>query len=99
MFEFPKLKKPDLARKTYRKELVRNLYVRMYDAFQTGKSDFIQRNGSKILWLDLGDLGDLVNPRSAQEQWQNHGLGLLRTIMHQNRLVTDMFSTRQCMTW
>ena len=39
---------------------------------------------SNILWLDLGDLGDLVNPAGPHEQWQDHGLGLLRTILHQN---------------
>ena len=38
----------------------------------------------KRMWLDLGDLGDLVNPDGPHEQWQDHGLGLLRTILHQN---------------
>ena len=51
------------------------------------------------LWLDLGDLGDLVNPSGPHEQWQDHGLGLLRTILHQNGVMTDMFSTRACRTW
>ncbi len=51
------------------------------------------------LWLDLGDLGDLVNPNGPHEQWQDHGLGLLRTILHQNGVVTDLFSTRQCTSW
>ena len=51
------------------------------------------------LWLDLGDLGDLVNPAGPHEQWQDHGLGLLRTILHQHGVMTDMFSTRQCATW
>jgi radical SAM superfamily enzyme YgiQ (UPF0313 family) len=51
------------------------------------------------LWLDLGDLGDLVNPAGPHEQWQDHGLGLLRTILHQNGVMTDMFSTRQCTSW
>lgn len=54
---------------------------------------------SKILWLDLGDLGDLVNPAGPHEQWQDHGLGLLRTILHQNGVLTDLFSTRQCTSW
>jgi radical SAM superfamily enzyme YgiQ (UPF0313 family) len=54
---------------------------------------------SKRLWLDLGDLGDLVNPAGPHEQWQDHGLGLLRTILHQNGVATDMFSTRQCSSW
>ncbi len=53
----------------------------------------------KRLWLDLGDLGDLVNPAGPHEQWQDHGLGLLRTILKQNGIETDMFSTRQCVSW
>src|SRR5262249_56638452 len=53
----------------------------------------------KRLWLDLGDLGDLVNPRGPHEQWQDHGLGLLRTILHQNGLFTDLASTRTCTNW
>ena len=51
------------------------------------------------LWLDLGDLGDLVNPAGPHEQWQDHGLGLLRTILHQNGVMTDLASTRACTSW
>jgi radical SAM superfamily enzyme YgiQ (UPF0313 family) len=54
---------------------------------------------AKRLWVDLGDLGDLVDPAGSHEQWQDHGMGLLRTIMHQNGIETDMFSTRQCTSW
>jgi anaerobic magnesium-protoporphyrin IX monomethyl ester cyclase len=54
---------------------------------------------SKILWLDLGDLGDLVNPAGPHEQWQDHGLGLLRTILHQNGIQTDLASTRAVTSW
>ncbi|HLF28427.1 MAG TPA: radical SAM protein [Anaerolineae bacterium] len=57
------------------------------------------RPPSTKLWLDLGDLGDLVNPAGPHEQWQDHGLGLLRTILHQNGVTTDMFSTRACTSW
>jgi len=55
--------------------------------------------GPKRLWLDLGDLGDLVNPAGPHEQWQDHGLGLLRTILHQNGVMTDLASTRACTSW
>lgn len=55
--------------------------------------------GPRRLWLDLGDLGDLVNPAGPHEQWQDHGLGLLRTILHQNGVMTDLASTRACKTW
>ena len=51
------------------------------------------------LWLDLGDLGDLVNPAGPHEQWQDHGLGLLRTLLRQNGVMTDLASTRACKTW
>ncbi len=60
---------------------------------------FQPKRTSRILWLDLGDLGDLVNPAGPHEQWQDHGLGLLRTILHQNGVLTDLFSTRQCTNW
>jgi radical SAM superfamily enzyme YgiQ (UPF0313 family) len=51
------------------------------------------------LWLDLGDLGDLVHPDGPHEQWQDHGMGLLRTILHQNGITTDMLSTRAVTSW
>jgi radical SAM superfamily enzyme YgiQ (UPF0313 family) len=54
---------------------------------------------SDIVWLDLGDLGDLVNPNGPHEQWQDHGLGLLRTILHQNGIDTDILSTRSVTSW
>ena len=54
---------------------------------------------SNILWLDLGDLGDLVHPDGPHEQWQDHGLGLLRTIMHQEGIQTDILSTRAVTSW
>ncbi|HMQ52006.1 MAG TPA: radical SAM protein [Anaerolineae bacterium] len=54
---------------------------------------------SKIVWLDLGDLGDLVKPNGPHEQWQDHGLGLLRTILHNNGLPTELRSTRAVTGW
>jgi anaerobic magnesium-protoporphyrin IX monomethyl ester cyclase len=54
---------------------------------------------SDIVWLDLGDLGDLVNPSGPHEQWQDHGLGLLRTILNQNGTKTDLLSTRAITSW
>ncbi|MBN1991498.1 MAG: B12-binding domain-containing radical SAM protein [Anaerolineae bacterium] len=58
-----------------------------------------KREKSNILWLDLGDLGDLVHPAGPHEQWQDHGLGLLRTILHQNGITTDLLSTRLVTAW
>ena len=54
---------------------------------------------SDVVWLDLGDLGDLVHPDGPHEQWQDHGLGLLRTILHQNGIQTDLLSTRAVTNW
>lgn len=46
------------------------------------------------LWLDLGDLGAFVGPAGPFERWQDHGLGLLRTIMHQAGVETALRSVR-----
>ncbi len=54
---------------------------------------------SNVLWIDMGDLGDLVHPDGPHEQWQDHGLGLLRTIMHSEGLLTDIVSTRAITKW
>ena len=51
------------------------------------------------LWLDLGGLGDLVRRVGPHEQWQDHGLGLLRTILQRAGLATDVESTRRCTSW
>lgn len=53
----------------------------------------------KRLVLDMGDLGDLVSPNGPHEQWQDHGIGLLRTILHNNGLMTDIASTRAVTDW
>ena len=66
---------------------------KLFSAKPTGSGE------PKRLWLDLGDLGDLVNPAGPHEQWQDHGLGLLRTLLHQNGVDTDLASTRACTTW
>jgi anaerobic magnesium-protoporphyrin IX monomethyl ester cyclase len=54
---------------------------------------------SSRAWLDLGDLGDLVHPAGPHEQWQDHGLGLLRTILHREGIQTDILSTRGITNW
>jgi radical SAM superfamily enzyme YgiQ (UPF0313 family) len=54
---------------------------------------------SRILWMDLGDLGTLAKSRVAHEQWQDHGLGLLRTLLHQNGVRTELTSTRVANSW
>jgi len=53
----------------------------------------------KRLWLDLGDLGIFVQPAGPHERWQDHGMGLLRTIMQQARVDNDMFSLRSVLSW
>jgi anaerobic magnesium-protoporphyrin IX monomethyl ester cyclase len=54
---------------------------------------------SSRAWLDLGDLGDLVHPAGPHEQWQDHGLGLLRTMLHREGIQTDILSTRGITNW
>lgn len=46
------------------------------------------------LWLDLGDLGAFVDTGGPFERWQDHGLGLLRTILARSDVATDVASTR-----
>lgn len=62
-------------------------------------SSRVQKNDTKRLVIDMGDLGDLVNPAGPHEQWQDHGIGLLRTILHNNGLETDIVSTRAAVDW
>jgi anaerobic magnesium-protoporphyrin IX monomethyl ester cyclase len=57
------------------------------------------KHQSKRLWLDLGELGVMVMPSGAQERWQDHGLGLLRTVLHQKGIKTDIVSTRLLFSW
>jgi radical SAM superfamily enzyme YgiQ (UPF0313 family) len=65
----------------------------------SSKSRAARAGHPRRLWLDLGGLGDLVRAAGPHEQWQDHGMGLLRTILHRNGVATEMFSTRQCTSW
>lgn len=56
-------------------------------------------DGKKRLWLDLGDLGVYLRPSGAHDRWQDHGLGLLRTVLRNNGIETDIFSARMVRTW
>lgn len=56
-------------------------------------------SGTKRLWLDLGDLGVFVRPAGAHDRWQDHGMGLLRTILRDGGVETDMFSLRSLLSW
>src|SRR5512135_2755477 len=53
----------------------------------------------KRLWLDMGDLGVYVRPAGAHDRWQDHGLGLLRTVLKAEGIETDLFSTRSLKSW
>ena len=53
----------------------------------------------KILWLDLGDLGVFVKPAGAHDRWQDHGMGLLRTVLRDRGIANDMFSLRSLLNW
>jgi anaerobic magnesium-protoporphyrin IX monomethyl ester cyclase len=56
-------------------------------------------DGVKRLWLDLGDLGVYLRPSGAHDRWQDHGLGLLRTVLRDAGVETDLFSTRSVGSW
>ena len=53
----------------------------------------------KRLWLDIGDLGVFLRPAGAHDRWQDHGMGLLRTVLQSSGIETDMFSTRSLKSW
>lgn len=53
----------------------------------------------RILFLDLGEFGALSSGAGALEQWQDHGLGLLRTLLQRERIPTDVASVRSCRSW
>jgi hypothetical protein len=50
----------------------------------------------KRLFLDLGEYGHLTGAGVPIQQWQDHGLGLVRTILHAAGLETDLASRRLC---
>jgi radical SAM superfamily enzyme YgiQ (UPF0313 family) len=56
-------------------------------------------DGVKRLWLDMGDLGVYLRPAGAHDRWQDHGLGLLRTVLRDNGIDTDLYSTRMLRSW
>lgn len=47
-----------------------------------------------ILWLDLGAEGSLLRRGNPFDRWHDHGMGLLRTILHRQGLHTSSASTR-----
>ena len=53
---------------------------------------------ASVVWLDLGDFRDLIDFPDGGT-FQDHGLGLLRTILHQNGVMTDLASTRTVRGW
>jgi anaerobic magnesium-protoporphyrin IX monomethyl ester cyclase len=57
------------------------------------------RQYNKRLWLDLGEFGVFNLPHITTEAWQDHGLALLRTILHKNQLMTDVASLRGMADW
>jgi len=55
-----------------------------------------------VLMLDLGAFGGLLGrhpPGGIDAYWQDHGIGLLRTILHNAGIQTAIASTRLCKSW
>jgi radical SAM superfamily enzyme YgiQ (UPF0313 family) len=49
---------------------------------------------TKKLWLDLGDYGAWLGPEMGGDMWQDHGSGVLRTILHKRGVLTDIVSLK-----
>lgn len=54
---------------------------------------------SKIIWIDMGDIGTFHTPQTNLDMWQDHGLGVLRTIMHNQGVFTDIVSLKALRSW
>lgn len=54
---------------------------------------------SKIVWIDMGDIGTFHLPGVSLDMWQDHGLGVLRTIMHSQGIMSDCVSLRSLRSW
>ena len=67
----------------------------------SGFFSFFRRSRDPVrrLWLDLGDLGVFVRSAGPLERWQDHGLGLLRTIMRDSGVDTHVLSLRSLRSW
>jgi len=53
----------------------------------------------RIVWVDLGPPGSLLTRTDPLARWHDHGMGLLRTILHGAGIMTDAVSTRAHRTW
>lgn len=54
---------------------------------------------SKIVWVDMGDIGAFYSSGVNLDMWQDHGLGVLRTIMHNAGIQTELISLRALHSW
>lgn len=59
----------------------------------------INEASPRRLWLDLGEFGSLLPGSYGTDTWQDHGSGLLRTILHKNGLTTEIVSLRMLRGW
>lgn len=83
-------------------ELIMNMFERVKKSInRSGEHWFHYKKcpENEAIWLDLGPFGALRNPGPSFDLWQDHGLGLLRTILHQNSVPTDIASTRSFHSW
>lgn len=54
---------------------------------------------SKIIWVDMGDIGTFHTPNISLDMYQDHGLGVLRTIMHSKGIMTELVSLKNLKSW
>jgi radical SAM superfamily enzyme YgiQ (UPF0313 family) len=59
-------------------------------------------NERRTLFVDMGPFGGLLGhhgPNQIDMFWSDHGVGLLRTILKEAHVDTDIVSTRLCSNW
>ena len=54
---------------------------------------------NRIMWVDLGEIGAFHWENICTDMWQDHGLGVLRTIMHKNSIFTEIVSLKNLHNW
>lgn len=62
------------------------------------KIEKTEKNKISTLWFDLGELG-AFNKDHAFDKWQDHGLGILRTIMHNAGIQSDVITLKDQSDW
>ncbi|MCP5085639.1 MAG: B12-binding domain-containing radical SAM protein [Rhodobacteraceae bacterium] len=66
--------------------------------FVPNAAELLPKKRSPYIWVDLGEFGELTS-FDSEACFQDHGVGLLRTIMHKEGLISDLVSLRTTNSW